>query len=315
MESTIASSSAPSLSLRHLTKFYGDKLGVEDITLDVHPGEVMGFLGPNGSGKTTVIRMLTGLIAITRGEADILGSRVEFGNPSARRNVGYLPGTLGLYDNLTARDYFRFLSRMRDTDRRRHDHMVNAIEIADRLGLDVDVKIGSMSKGTRQKVGVVQAFMHRPQVLILDEPTSGLDPLVQRTFVELLGQARGEGAAVLLSSHVMHEVESIATHVAIILNGRQKVVDHMTKVHERVQRSLTFDFDQSIAHDTAINRFANCPNVVAVAHEGSTVTCTVVGSETELLRIAVDLGVSTVTSTEPTLEDLFYSVTGGSDGH
>jgi ABC-2 type transport system ATP-binding protein len=166
-----------------------------------------------------------------------------------------------------------------------------------------------MSKGTRQKVGVVQAFMHRPRVLILDEPTSGLDPLVQRAFVELLEDSRREGAAVLLSSHVMHEVETLATHVTIILRGRQVLVDEIASLRRRVQRTLVFDFD----HDVRTDQFEGCAHVVSVTGGGRTVTCSVSGPETEVLRTAAALGAHTVNSSEPSLEDLFYSVTGAGD--
>ena len=298
-----------SLSLRSLTKFYGRARGVEDISFEVRPGQVMGFLGPNGSGKTTVIRMLTGLIRITGGEAFLLGEPVRFSNPGARSAVGYLPGSLGLHENLTALQYFSFLSRVRHRGRSTGSAISRALEISAMLGLDPGIHIGSMSKGTRQKVGVVQAFMHRPSVLILDEPTSGLDPLVQRAFAELLEGARDEGAAVLLSSHVMHEVESIATHVTIILDGRQILVDEMAGLHRRVQRTLILEFDRPVS--TA--NFERCPNVVSVGADDSLITCSVVGTETEVLRRAVELGVRTVTSSEPSLEDLFYSVTGAVD--
>jgi len=301
---SVTTSPVAPLSLTRLTKYYGATLGVEDITFDIQPGQVMGFVGPNGSGKTTVIRMLTGLIGITRGDARMMGARVGIDNPEARRLLGYLPGSLGLYDNLTARQYFSFLAEMRSTQ-----CLGRALSIAERLGLDPDRRIGSMSKGTRQKVGVVQAFMHRPRVIILDEPTSGLDPLVQREFVGLLHESRDDGAAMLLSSHVMHEVESIATHVTIILKGRQVLVDDMARLRTRVQRTLTFEFERD-AGDISFDR---CPHVVGCRTEGATVTCTVVGPETDALALAVRHGVVTVTSSEPSLEDLFYSVTEGSN--
>ena len=289
------------LSLRGLTKFYGSTLGVEDITFDVRPGEVMGFLGPNGSGKTTVIRMLTGLISITRGEARSFGSELGIHSHVARRHMGYLPGSLGLCENLTARQYFSFIADMRSVT-----CIERALELSERLGLDPDRRIGSMSKGTRQKVGVVQAFMHRPSLIVLDEPTSGLDPLVQREFVRLLRESSEDGAAVLLSSHVMHEVESIATHVAIVLRGHQVLVGRIADLRARVQRTLVFEFDHDV-DDVSLER---CPNVVDWRCEGSNITCTVVGSENDALALAVQHGVVAVTSSEPSLEDLFYSVTG-----
>jgi ABC-2 type transport system ATP-binding protein len=288
------------ISTHSLTKFYGTTLGVEDISFDVRSGEVVGFLGPNGSGKTTVMRMLMGLIHITRGSAQILGRDVRDKSGLPRRSVGYIPGTLGLYLNQSVIEYLRFMANMRGVD---CDSSIR--DLADRLALDVTLRIGGLSKGTKQKVGVIQAFMHRPDVLILDEPTSGLDPIVQREFESMLAEARDRGAAVLLSSHVMHEVEELATRVAIIDRGHLLVVDDVAAMKARTSRRLLLDFD----HPVEAHAFTSVPGVVSATSDGSSIECVVVGAETATLARAVELAVVAVTSHEPSLEDIFFRET------
>lgn len=287
-----------------LTKWYGRRLGVEDISFDVGPGCVTGFLGPNGSGKTTVIRMLLGLISITRGSASVLGTDVASAPASLRGEIGYLPGVFGLPKNRTVREHLSFLSSIRRTDA-----MPRAIELCERFGLSPDARIGSLSKGTRQKIGVVQAFMHSPRVLILDEPTSGLDPLVQREFEDLLGEARDAGAAVLLSSHVMHEVEVLASRVAIIDKGHLLVIDDMAALKARTSRTVTFTFSETV--DQSV--FAGREGVRSVTVSGRDLTVTVVGPAAEVLQAAGEHGAMSVVSHEPSLEDVFYDVTDGAN--
>lgn len=292
------------LSLQGLTKFYGEQRGVENISFDVQRGEVVGFVGPNGSGKTTVMRMLTGLLHITRGTAHILGTSVANAPPSIRANIGYLPGTLGLYKNLTVQEYLTFMARMRGIDCSNR-----ANELARRLSLNTTALIGGLSKGTKQKVGVVQALMHNPKVLILDEPTSGLDPIVQRQFEAILLEARDAGASVLLSSHLMHEVEELASRVAIVNQGHLVVIDDVHSLKSRISRIVSFDFPEPVSTE----RFTFCAGVEHVTRDNHTIECHVVGPETELLRIAVELGAVSVTSKEPSLEEIFLSQTENDD--
>lgn len=296
------------ISLRGLTKYYGRRLGVEDVTFDVAPGEVLGFLGPNGSGKTTVLRMLLGLISITRGSATLLGQDVTTAPAALRARVGYLPGALALYKNQTVDEYLRFVARMR-----KDDSHVHGADLCERLGLERDRHIGDLSKGNRQKVGVVQAFMHRPDVLILDEPTSGLDPIVQREFETILAEARDRGAAVILSSHVMHEVEQLATRVAIIDTGHLRVVDAVESLKNHLYRTLTLTFASAV--DIAVLRLRDgvkdvrAPEPVPDSTEFR-VEVSVSGSEADLLRAALDLGLVHVTSADPALDEIFLELTG-----
>lgn len=296
------------ISLQRLTKYYGRRLGVEDVSFDVEPGEVLGFLGPNGSGKTTVLRMLLGLISITRGSATLLGEDVTTAPAELRVRVGYLPGALSLYKNQTVDEFLRFVSRMRKDD----SYLEGAV-MCERLGLERDRHIGDLSKGNRQKVGVVQAFMHRPEVLILDEPTSGLDPIVQREFETILAEARDRGAAVILSSHVMHEVEQLATRVAIIDKGHLRVVDAVESLKTHLCRVLTLTFPSPVDIDALRGREGvQDVRLLDAARESTDVhvEVSVSGSEADVLRAALELGLVHVTSADPALDEIFLELTG-----
>jgi ABC-2 type transport system ATP-binding protein len=291
---------------RGLTKFYGRQRGIEDLDLEVPAGEVFGFLGPNGAGKTTTIRLLLGLLLPSRGRAGLLGMDVARDGVESRRRVGYLPGELVMYENLRGSEFLRFMSRMRGgvpEDRVR--------KLADRLDLDLDRHVHDLSKGNKQKLGVVQAFMHEPDLLVLDEPTSGLDPLVQLEFHELVREATARGASVFLSSHVLAEVEQLADRVGIVVNGRLVVVEHIAALKARAVRRL--DLDLGRPADAA--PFRGVAGVSGVTAHGDVVSCVVTGPVTELLAAAVAQGAVNVVSHEPDLEEIFLGyVEGGADG-
>lgn len=285
------------VSLSGLTKSYGKARGIRDITFDVHRGEVFGFLGPNGSGKTTALRTLVGLIHATSGSAQILGRDALSPDPTLRTRIGYLPGSLGLYSSMTGRSFLRFLANVR-----RKDCDESIEQLADRLKVDLDRRIQDLSKGNRQKIGVIQAFMHLPQVLLLDEPTSGLDPLVQHEFESLLDESKSRGAAIILSSHVLSEVEHLADRVAIINEGSLLVVASVNTLKEHALRSVDLHFTSPPPE----NDFRNLPGVRDVSRHGNMLTCSVLGSEHELLVAAVRHGVVTVTTREPSLDEVFF---------
>lgn len=286
-----------------LTKFYGKRCGVENVSFDVEPGEVVGFLGPNGSGKTTVLRMLMGLISITSGRAELFGRDVTRSSSALRARVGYLPGTLGLYDHLTARQYFIFLSELRRTD-----CATNLKTLCQRFSLDPNLRIKTMSKGTKQKVGLIQAFMHQPDVLILDEPTSGLDPLVQHEFEHLLRETRERGASVILSSHILSEVEKLAHRVVILNNGQLLANETVESLPGHDTREVVLDFE----HPVLPAEFHNITGFRLLSCSERRISGLTTGSQRPLLEAAVRHDVMRIQSPEPSLDALFRQLVSNS---
>jgi ABC-2 type transport system ATP-binding protein len=281
-----------------LTKFYGRQRGVEDLTLGVGPGEVFGFLGPNGAGKTTTIRLLMDLIRPTSGTIRVLGCDLRRDAVRARRRIGYLPGDLALYRDMSGRELLAFFASLRPgTD------LAYAEELAGRLDLDLSRHVHDLSKGNRQKLGVVQALMHRPELLILDEPSSGLDPLVQREFHALIREVAGAGGTVFFSSHVLDEVERVADRVGIILEGHLAVVDTVPALKARALRVLELEF----AAQVPAGPFRAIRGVRAVSAHQAFLRCEVIGPVGELMRLAAAKGLVNVISHEPDLEQIFLS--------
>lgn len=290
------------LRLQGLTKFYGSQRGIEDLTLDVRPGEVFGFLGPNGAGKTTTIRMILGLIHPTRGRGEVLGLDIVKDTVRLRAQVGYLPGDLALYDRMQGKDLLEFVGRMRGgVPSARYG------ELAERMQLDLDRRIKDLSRGNRQKVGVIAAFMHSPRLLVLDEPTSGLDPVVQQEFQGLVRETVDAGATVFLSSHVLAEVEEMADRVGIVVSGRLAVVDSVDMLRERAARKIELDFP------AAPPDLAGAPGVQRVDVRGATATCWLTGPAGPLLKLAVDHGVVDIHTHDPDLEDAFLGYVTGDE--
>ena len=197
-----------------LTKFYGASRGIQEIDLSVRGGEVFGFLGPNGSGKTTTIRILLDLVRATSGRARIFGLDAHRDSTRIRSRIGYVPGEYGMYDDMTALEYLRFLGSLRGD---RNPPLRQ--RVAGLLDLDTSRRIRALSHGTKQKLALVQAFMHDPELVILDEPTSGLDPLVQQRFYDFVLESKGRGRTIFLSSHILSEVERVCDRVAILKEG------------------------------------------------------------------------------------------------
>lgn len=290
-----------SVHLENLSKFYGKTVGIKEVSFDVYQGEVFGILGPNGAGKTTAIRTLLGLIRATSGSAMILGENALTSNTELRKRIGYLPGIAATYDRYTARGYLKFMAEMRGLT------LDSRIEsLARRMELELDTHIHDLSKGNRQKVSVVQAFMHNPDVLFLDEPTSGLDPIVQREFEKLLQETRSRGAAVILSSHVLSEVEHLADRIAIFFQGRILVVDEIAALKKRARHRIEFTFE----HEVSPEKFGRFENVEEVTSEKERVSCVVIGSQRELLKRALELGAIEVRTQESTLEEIFLDLIG-----
>jgi ABC-2 type transport system ATP-binding protein len=301
----VAETATPVIDTVGLTKYYGRRRGLDGLDLEVRPGEVYGFLGPNGAGKTTTIRLLLDLIRPTSGAAHVLGTVPREGGPALRRRLGYLSGDFTVDGGQTSRELLTHLGHLRGG--------VSAERIAalaGRLELELDVRIRSLSKGNRQKVGLVQAFMHEPELLILDEPTSGLDPLLQQTFLELVREARSAGQTVFMSSHVLSEVQQAADRVGIIRDGRMVAVEDVGSLRRRSVRRVEVTFDEPIAPDA----FTGLPGVTDVTVEGSVLHCRLAGRADPLVKMAARYPVESIVVEEPDLEELFLTFYGLDNG-
>jgi ABC-2 type transport system ATP-binding protein len=292
----------PAIETDGLTKLYGRHPGVVGLTFSVQPGEVFGFLGPNGAGKTTTIRTLLDLIRPTDGRARIFGMDTHERSLEVRRRTGYLPGELALYDRMTGEEILTYLGHLRGgVDR------VRIGELAQRLGAVLTKRVRSLSHGNKQKIGLIQAFMHRPELLLLDEPTSGLDPLVQHQTQLLIREARQEGRTVFLSSHVLPEVEALCDRVGIIKDGALVTVEQIAALKARALRRLQIHF----ATPPPEERFLRLPGVRDVTTAGNVLRCTVVGSLDAVIKAAGQFTVTNVVTDEPSLEEIFLAFYGG----
>jgi ABC-2 type transport system ATP-binding protein len=289
----------PLVRAERLTKMYGRHTGVEALSFEVGHGEVFGFLGPNGAGKTTTIRLILDLIRPTSGRIEVFGLDARTASVRIRRRLGYVPGDLRLYDRLTGRELVEYLANLRGLR-----DLAHAEELAGRLGLELDRPIRDLSKGNRQKVGLVQAFMHRPELLVLDEPTGGLDPLVQQVFYELVAEAAADGSAVFLSSHVLSEVQRVATRVAVVREGRLVLVDEVEALRERAAARV----EATLAEAPRPDAFAGLPGVTEVERRGQTVVFSLRGPADPLVKALARYRVLGLDSHEADLEDIFVGL-------
>ncbi len=260
------------IEIQELTKRYGHSRGVEKLTLSIESGEVFGFLGPNGSGKTTTIRCLMGLLRPTSGQCEIFGERIIPGLATEHTNIGYLPGDFRIWQGLSARKSLRLMASLGDgnkVDKRRE-------ELAERLELELDRKVGALSKGNRQKVGIINAFQHKPDLYILDEPTIGLDPLVRQVVMDLIREEAQRGATVLLSSHDLSEVSAICERAAILREGRLVELAPISKIVQQGERHIKVWFSDGIRvpvlHDSelqGVRVIQQNSNTLHIAYQGT----------------------------------------------
>ncbi|MDE3133368.1 MAG: ABC transporter ATP-binding protein [Acidobacteriota bacterium] len=288
------------IATRALTKDYGAGRGLFELTLDVRRGEVFGFLGPNGAGKSTTLRLLLGLIAPTAGGAHVLGLDMVRDSLEIRRRVGFLSGDLALHPRLTGAQLLDHLAALRGgVDRRYRDALI------ERFGADVDRPVRELSTGNRQKLGLVQAFMHQPELLILDEPIAGLDPLVQQSFHGLLAEISALGASVLLSSHTLSEVERVTHRLAILRRGRLVVVDTIENLRRVATQQLAIEFAASVDAPVEAQTFAALPGVSSAVADGHVVTIRFEGSADAVIKLAAQYEVRAIRPLEDDLEEIF----------
>jgi ABC-2 type transport system ATP-binding protein len=281
-----------------LTKSYGVHRGIVDVDLEVQAGEVFGFLGPNGAGKTTTLRTLLDLIRPTSGRAFVFDIETTVDPVSIHRRIGYIPGEFALYDRLTGAQTIEYFGNLRGgVDRAHRDALI------ERFDLDPSRRFKEYSKGNKQKVGLVIALQHRPELLMLDEPTAGLDPLVQQSFYALVREAQGEGRTVFLSSHILSEVERTCDRVAIIRDGRLVKVDSVEGLRDLAHHEVELRF----ADGVPTSAFAGLPGVSDVRVEEHTLRMRVSGPITPVVQAAAQHELLDFVSREPTLEETFLA--------
>ena len=295
---TEMSERTPVVEVRRLTKRYGGARGVDDLTFEVAAGEAFGFLGPNGAGKTTTIRTLLDFIRPTSGSVRVFGLDPRREGVRVHRRVGYLPGELALYERMTGEALLRSFAELRGGV-----PATAVTDLADRLGLDLSRRIHELSHGNKQKIGLIQAFMHRPDLLILDEPTQGLDPLVQQTFYAMVEEERLRGAAVLLSSHVMPEVERVCDRVGIIREGHLATVADIGELKAKALRRIEFHFDGPVP----ASAFEGLPGVKEATVHGDSMLLSVEGAVDAVVKAAAAYRVVSLETREPNLEEAFLA--------
>lgn len=293
------------IETRDLTVRYGSRPGVTDLDLAVQEGEVFGFLGPNGAGKTTTMRVLLDVIRPWSGEARVFGLDCRRDGPRIRRRLGYIPGELHLYPQLTARSYLRLVDAVRGhTAEKEYLH-----RLCERLDLDPNRRMREYSRGNKQKVGLVAAFMGKPELLILDEPTGGLDPLVQQTVLELVREARNEGRTVFFSSHILPEVQAVCDRVGIIREGRLVTTESVDSLTGSQLHRLRLRFRV----EPPAGAF-ELTGVREVSRLDSGVLLEVSDNLNEVLRRASALGVVDLETHTVTLEEVFLAHYGRGNG-
>jgi ABC-2 type transport system ATP-binding protein len=284
-----------------LSKSYGSVRALHELTFTVEAGEVVGYLGPNGAGKTTTIRLLLGLLRPTGGRAEIFGIDCQRRAVDAHSHVAYVPGEANLWPSLTGAETLHLLARVQgNADFRYRDELIGLFD------LDTSKKVRAYSKGNRQKLVLIAALMTRADLLLLDEPTAGLDPLMEQAFRQCVHEAKDRGQAVLLSSHILSEVEALCDRVGILREG--VLVDMGTLAELRHLSALIIE----ATFEGQIPDLSRVPGVTAVHVEGRVARCQVRGTVEPLLRVLVDSGVTHLLSREPSLEELFLAHYGAS---
>lgn len=290
----------------NLTKTYGKNRGIQNVNLEIQPGEIFGFLGPNGAGKSTALRTITALMKPTSGECRIMGIDPHTHPVEAMANVGNLPTEFSLDDRSTGREIVRYFAELRSGI-----SVDYATTIANRISADLDRPIRRLSRGNKQKIGIVLALFHRPPVVILDEPTGGLDPLVQEQFLELLLEAKANGQTVLFSSHVLSEVERIADRVGIIRDGILIATEDPHELTSRAIRKVTLRFPEATSEDD-IHPLLALSGVSNASWQSPFLNFDFSGVANDLMRTIAVHDIEMVDIERPSLEELFLGYYGTS---
>lgn len=301
--------SMKAIEVKTLTKQYGPARGVEDLSFGIEKGEIFGYLGPNGSGKTTTIRCLMGLLRPTSGQCRLLGEQVMPGRATQHTRIGYLPGDFRTWPGLTARKSLTLLARLGNgnkVDKRRE-------ELAERLDLNLDRRVRALSKGNRQKVGVVFAFQHNPEVLILDEPTIGLDPLIRQIVLDIIRETARAGATILLSSHDLSEVAAVCGRAAILREGRLVELAPISKIIQQGKRRIKVWFAEGFqVPELPSNQLQG---VHVIEQNSNSLNIAYQGSVDALLKWLAQFPIDRIATPETSLEDAFIQYYRKEAGH
>ncbi|HEU4495318.1 MAG TPA: ABC transporter ATP-binding protein [Rubrobacteraceae bacterium] len=290
------------IETQKLTKTYGRSRGIRYVDLAVREGEVFGFLGPNGAGKTTTIRTLLGFLRPSEGRAWVFGMDVRKKSVEIRARLGNLPGEFVLEDRMSGEDLLRFFARLRGVK-----DLGYARQLAERLGADLHRPMRRLSRGNKQKVGLIQAMFHRPPLLVLDEPTSGLDPLVQEEFLEMVDEVRAEGRTVFFSSHVLSEVERVCDRVGIIRDGQLVTVEPTRELVNKAFRRVTLTFDRPVDPQP----FRALPGVRDLRADGARISFALHEAPDGLVKLAAKHRLVSLEYERPSLEEIFLTYYGG----
>lgn len=289
----------PAIKIENLTKNYGPARGVADINLTVKQGEVFGFIGPNGAGKSTTIRMLLDFIRPSSGTISVLGMNSKKDALAIHKRVGYVAGDMALDNRLTGRQYLEYIANLHGTV-----PWSTIKKLADRLQCETDKRISNLSRGNRQKIALVSALMHNPDLLILDEPTSGLDPLMQAEFGKLIAEHTAQGKTAFISSHVLSEVQELCDRIGFIKEGKLLNVRSLNELLAESHRSVTV----TLSRKATPSMLKGIKNVSSIKVDGKVLTFNVTGDFTALLKKLSAYTVKDLLVVEPNLEELFMGL-------
>lgn len=285
------------ISVSNLTKYYGTTLGVKNINFTVNQGEIFGFLGPNGAGKTTTIRMLLDLLRPSSGQINIFGQEIYTHSLEIRKRCGYLPGSFSAYGNMSGTDFLHFAASMRKTEPKLQKSLIDRFQL---LQEDLSQKVKHLSHGTLQKLGIIQAFFHQPELFILDEPTIGLDPLMQEEFYRLLHEMKNEGKTIFFSSHNLPEVEKVCHRIAIIREGELVALETLEGLKKKKLKRLHFTLSRPVPG-------LDLPGANLVDQKDLSYEYLVEGDIQTLLQRLSKLPIEDLTLPEPDLEEVFMA--------
>lgn len=281
------------LKVKNLTKYYGDTLGVKNVSFELNEGEIFGFIGPNGAGKSTTIRSILNLINKTSGEVYFDGKILDKNDIEIKKSIGYLPSEINLYDDLTVKEMLDFHEKFYDKDLSKRRK-----ELVKRLKLDEKKKVENLSLGNSKKLGIVLAFMHEPKLLILDEPTSGLDPIIQQEFFSLLKEEKQKGTTILYSTHVLNEISKICDRVGIIKSGKLLKVE---PINQLLDKSLSYVTLSSDSCEKIIKEL----NIEVISHEDNTIKFKNTIEVNKLIKILSNYNISKLYIEQASLDDVF----------